>query len=126
MSVAFVDTSVLVAILFSEPGAARLARRLSEFARVFASPLLEAELQATGLREGVSIEASVLEGLQWISPDRRLSGEVKRVLESGYIRGADCWHLACAVYVFDAEPTVTFLTLDARQREFAERLGFQV
>lgn len=126
MSIAFVDTSVFVAILFSEPGSSKLARRLSEFDQVFASPLLEAELQATARREGVTIPESVLDGVQWVSPDRRLSGEVKRVLEGGYIRGADCWHLACAVYLFDGDSAVTFLTLDARQRAVAKALGFQV
>ena len=45
MSVAYVDTSVLTAIAFDEPGAAALAGRLDEFTRLVSSNLLEAELR---------------------------------------------------------------------------------
>ena len=43
MTVAYVDTSVLVAIAFGEPGSAALGRRLGTF---LSSNLLEAELRA--------------------------------------------------------------------------------
>ena len=46
MSIAYVDTSVLTAIAFDEPGAAALARQLDEFARLISSNMLEAELRA--------------------------------------------------------------------------------
>ena len=49
MSVAYVDTSVLTAIAFDEPGAAAFAQRLDEFARLISSNLLEAGV-ACGVR----------------------------------------------------------------------------
>ena len=53
MSVAYVDTSVLTAIAFDEPGAAAYAQRLDEFARLISSNQLEAELRAAFARENL-------------------------------------------------------------------------
>jgi hypothetical protein len=47
------------------------------------------------------------------------------VLGAGYIRGADCWHLATALYLASEPPTLSFLTLDDRQKSIANTLGFQ-
>jgi len=55
-----------------------------------------------------------------------LSVEMSRVFSAGYLRGADAWHLACALFYADDRTSLTFLTLDARQREVAERLGFAI
>ena len=52
--------------------------------------------------------------------------EIKRVLEVGYVRGADAWHLACALYLFADPDDATFLTLDRRQRAATKKLGFAV
>ena len=46
MTVAYVDTSALVAIAFGEPGGAALGRRLGTFSVLLSSNLLEAELRA--------------------------------------------------------------------------------
>ena len=51
---------------------------------------------------------------------------MEAVLASGYLRGADLWHVAAALYSFPDPRTATFLTLDNRQREVAEALGFQI
>ena len=48
MSVARVDTSVLTAIAFDEPGADALAARLDEFTRLVSSSLLESVAVALG------------------------------------------------------------------------------
>jgi hypothetical protein len=42
------------------------------------------------------------------------------------MRGADCWHLATALYVAPNPSELTFLTLDLAQRKVAKTLGFQV
>jgi len=62
--------------------------------------------------------------VSWIVPDRSLSPEVSRVLQVGYIRGPDCLHLATALYLGDSG-SLTFLTLDERQRAVAADLGFK-
>jgi predicted nucleic acid-binding protein len=125
MSVAYVDTSCLVAIAFDEPGAQRLAHRLEGFDRLLSSNLLEAELRATLKREAIEAAADdLLSWLSWIFPNRSLTPEFLRITATGYLRGADLWHLACALYVAPRPSELSFLTLDARQREVASKLGF--
>ena len=62
--------------------------------------------------------------MSWIIPDRPLSPEIGRVLTAGYVRGADCWHLATALYLAEDPSELVFLTLDARQKDVALALGF--
>jgi len=50
---------------------------------------------------------------------------LKSVAELGSLRGADLWHLACACYLAPNPEDITFLTRDTRQREVAEKLGFE-
>ena len=64
--------------------------------------------------------------LALVSPDRPLSTELQRVAEAGYLRGADMWHVACALFLSPAPGELTFLTLDEPQRGEARRLGFVV
>ena len=89
MSVAYVDTSALVAIAFNERGAAILSKRLDAFSRLLSSNLLEAELRAAFTREGHRFEPRLVSGIEWVLPDRSLTGEFERVLGVGYLRGAD-------------------------------------
>ena len=119
----FVDTSVLVAIAFAEPDAAEWTARLNRSPLRFASPLLEAEFLSACRREwrtGAWPQAQ----LQFIYPSRALTPELEQVLAAGYLRGADCWHLATALFVAEDPRTLRFLTRDAAQRQVAERLGF--
>jgi len=125
MRLAYVDTSCLVAIAFGEAGAAALARRLARFEVLAASDLLEAELRSAFVREGVEPDAALLSGLSWVVPDRRLHAEIARVLAAGFVRGADCWHLASALYLAEDPAAISFLTLDQRQAAVAKALGFR-
>jgi predicted nucleic acid-binding protein len=125
MKAAYVDTSCLVAVAFGERGAAALARRLEGFDVLVASDLLEAELRCAFLREGVDQEPVMLRAVSWIVPDRPLHGEIARVVGAGYVRGADCWHLASALYFAEDAATIAFLTLDERQAAVARTLGFR-
>jgi len=122
---AYVATSCLVAIAFGEAGAASLARRLGRFSELLGSNLVEAELLASYRREEVEPDPALLGAITWVIPDRRLEPEITRVLEAGYLRGADCWHLATALYVAPDPGQVTFLTMDTRQRAVAASLGFK-
>lgn len=128
MKVAFVDTSCLVAIALTERTTAAVQSRLKAFDRLAASPLLEAELRSVLHREGDAAVERIepwLASLAWAAPDRALTAEIGTVLAAGYVRGADCWHLATALY-FSPEPAdISFLTLDARQGEVARALGFR-
>lgn len=124
MSVAYVDTSSLVAVAFGEPGYNEEAGRLAGFSRLLSSNLLEAELRAVLAREGRAFDDGYLSGLDWIIPDRPLSPELGAVLEAGYVHGADLWHLATALYIAREPDRISFITLDKRQRTVATQLGF--
>lgn len=125
MKLAYVDTSWMVAIAFGEAGAARLAARLRRFDRLLSSNLLEAELRSALLREGVRDQAEgLLSWITWIYPNRPLSAEFSRITAVGYLKGADLWHLAHALFLAPQGKDLAFLTLDGRQKEVAARLGF--
>lgn len=126
MSTAYLDTSVLTAIAFDEPGAVAYARQLDDFARLISSNLLEAELRAAFARENLVFQESAVAGIEWILPNRTLAPEYATVLETGYLRGADLWHVATALYVSPQSGSLWFVTLDARQGAVAEALGFRV
>ena len=71
-------------------------------------------------------QESAIAGIEWILPDRALAPEFATVLETGYLRGADLWHVATALYVSPQSGSLSFATLDARQSAVAEALGFQI
>ena len=126
MTVAYVDTSCLVAIAFDEAGNAKVAARLRKHERLLASDLIEAELRAAFSRESVAQElaAPLLDTVARVRPNRGLSAELQRVLAAGHLCGADLWHVACALFVAPEPADLVFETLDARQRQVAAKLGF--
>ena len=125
MPVAYVDTSCLVLIAFRERGASALTRKLEGFDDLFSSNLLEAELRAACSREEVESDPVILSAVSWVIPDRPLSAEIARVLEAGYVRGADCWHLVTGLFLVEDPAEISFLTLDKRQAQVARALGFR-
>ncbi len=127
MTAAYVDTSCLVAIAFDEPGARQVARRLARFDRLVSSNLLEAELRSALLREQVAGDGRLLlAGITWVLPNRPLTREIDRITSIGYLKGADLWHLACALFLEPDVGNLAFVTLDRRQGEIAAKLGFAV
>jgi hypothetical protein len=124
---AFVDSSCLVAIALGERSARKISARLEACDVLLASGLLEAELRCALAKEGIDADPrELLEPLSWVLPDRPLSAEIERVLAGGTLRGADVWHLACALYVEPSPSELVFLTLDRAQGDAAARLGFPV
>ncbi len=77
-------------------------------------------------REGIGPRTELISGIDWVFPDRPLSVEIMKVLDAGYLKGADLWHVATALYFSSEFGEVGFLTLDIRQRRVAETLGFRV
>ena len=126
MKLAYIDTSCLVAIGFGEHGATSIGRRLRRFDELVSSNLLEAELRSTFAREKLPLPAELMSAISWVIPDRPLHAEIAQVLAAGQVRGANCWHIAAALYLSPEPAAITFLTLDERQRGVAETLGFEV
>lgn len=121
---AVVDSSCWVAVALEEPGWKTVVRNLSRH-ELAAAPLLEAELAAALKREGVDADRrALLAGLAWLLPDRPLGPEFDRIYEVGYLRGADAWHLAHALWLAPDARDLSFLTLDEPQRAVARALGF--
>jgi hypothetical protein len=125
LKAAYIDTSLLIGLRFQKSAPATI-RKIRQY-ELFSSELLIAEVLAFGKRE--SIEQGLLwkafKGLSWVIPESSISEECRRVVQCGYVRGDDLWHLACACYLSPAAGELAFLTLDERQRDLATQLGFK-
>lgn len=126
MSAAYVDSSAIVAIAFEERRWGEVDRQIGAFDNLWASNLLEAEVRAAYARTGIAFDVKVLSGMRWIIPDRPLTSEISMVTKTGYVKGADLWHLVTALYMTPDPSQVAFITLDERQGELARALGFRV
>lgn len=127
MKIAYVDSSCLVAIALEEVDHQEVAAWLYGFDRLYSSNLLEAELRSAIAREEVETPADrLLSAINWVYPSRPLTPELKWVLEKGSLRGADLWHLACAIDLRETAKEISFLSLDVKQVEVAGSLGFDL
>lgn len=72
------------------------------------------------------MEARHTDAIAFVMPARSLLPEIARILDVGHLRGADLWHLACALFLSPDPTQLAFLTLDRRQAEVAATLGFRV
>lgn len=118
----------MVAVLLKEPGYEKITRELSGIDVLYSSTLMEAELRSVASREKLG-EAELnraLSSISWISPERKLTSELRKVLKAGHLRGSDLWHLACALYLWGEPSSLPFLTLDLQQAKVAASLGFPV
>ena len=127
MRAAYIDTSLLVAFRTRQPDFDIYEEELVKFDRVFSSHLLEAEYRSVCMREKYEPSDLHLKKITWIIPEYPLTQELKTVLTAGYLRGADLWHVAAAIYG-EKEQVIkmSFLTLDKRQRHVAAAVGFDV
>ena len=125
MTTAYIDSSAIVDVVFAEPGGIRAARQLNETSDIWSSNLLEAEVRAAYSKVGEDLDFDSLTDINWIFPDRPLTRKLSVVVETGYLRGADLWHLATALYLTPDPEEVASITLDERQGEVARALGFR-
>ena len=122
---AYIDTSAILAIEFREDGYKGVLNRIGEHEDIVASNLVEAEIRAATAREQRTFNQPLHSNITWIYPNRPLTNEFDRVLRVGYLRGADLWHVAVALYASPDPSQISFITLDTRQRNVARELGFQ-
>ena len=127
MSNAYIDTSLLIAIEICEPNFELYEEELTRFDRIFSSNLLEAEYRSVCRRLRRDSSDLRLSKVTWIIPEYPLTQELRTVLAAGYLRGADLWHVASAIYAEKEQKTkMSFLTLDMRQQKVADAVGFDV
>ena len=124
---AYVDTSAILAIAFGEPDWELTARKLAGFPVLLSSNLLEAEMRSAFEREGLAFDPSAIPAIGWVNPTRPLGPEMaKAIANGGYLKGADLWHIAAALYIDDTITGKTaFITLDSKQKTVAANLGFE-
>ncbi|HSF43700.1 MAG TPA: PIN domain-containing protein [Thermoanaerobaculia bacterium] len=126
MKSAYVDSSCMVSVAVGEPGHRELMARLSRFDQLFSSNLLEAELRSVLVREGgEGVLRNPWSWFLWVFPYRTLTPEIRSILDFGYLKGADLWHLACALFLSRKVDRLSFLTLDRQQGDIARSLGFR-
>ncbi len=125
-SIAYVDSSCLVAIALREPAAQGIKTQLARFTHLVAHPLVEAEVLCACHREDALAPESDLDRLTWVSAPEAMRATTRRVLAVGCVRGADALHLATALEIAARPRDLTFLTLDTRQRDIAKKLGFRI
>jgi len=127
MDRAYLDTSWLIKINFEDPERVH-EKSLHRYKALFSAEILIAELYSYLQRENLKREliGVQFQAITFIIPDRSIQKEIDSVLLSGYTRGADLWHLACACYLSPKTKNLDFLTADERQREIAARLGFRI
>ena len=85
MSAAYVDTSFFLAIIFDDPQASALCRRLGRYDQRLAGDLLRAEALSAAKREGLSLDTlgPALAAISLVLPERSLEREMHDVLEFG-------------------------------------------
>ncbi|MEI6805931.1 MAG: type II toxin-antitoxin system VapC family toxin [Myxococcaceae bacterium] len=129
MNVVYVDTSVLVSLFFEDSDSNnRFSRLLKEADEVVSSVLIEAEFLSVILREKINLSAGVdyLKQISLVIPDRSISKELGVIFSKAYVRGADAFHLACALYLDPKASELQFLTADIQQQKAAQALGFSL
>ena len=127
MITAYIDTSLLIAIETCQLNSDVYEEELGKFERIVSSNLLEAEYRSVCRRERRAPSTLRLNKIDWIIPDRPLTHEFNSVLAAGYLRGADLWHVATAIFAVKiSKIEMSFLTLDNRQRYVANTVGFDV
>jgi predicted nucleic acid-binding protein len=126
---AYVDTSAMVAVHFGEPTRAAYLRAFRGHQRLLSATLARAELWATIVRERESLDAAdrLLRRFTMFVPPDGLDDECREALGHGYVRGADLWHVACAMRLAGRHRTkLMFCTGDADQAAVARAVGLAV
>ncbi len=126
-SMAYVDTSAILSIVFEEPDWELTAHRLAEFPVLLSSNLLEAEMRSAYEREGMAFDPGSVSRIGWVNPTRSLGREMAETIANGdYLKGADLWHIAVALFVDESVTgNLSFITLDVNQKTAAANLGFE-
>jgi predicted nucleic acid-binding protein len=127
-SLVYIDTSVLVSVFFKEDVSSKYLNFFSKKYQLISSSLMLAEFYSVLNREKVEIAFSqdLLSYIQIINLIDDLDYYLKEVLDHGYLKGADLFHLAVAHQLSPYGEELFFLTADKQQARIATKLGFKV
>lgn len=120
----YIDSSVVVASLFDElPSNQRFMGSSEKFLSSF---LMESEVLSAAKREGLDLDlvTKELKKISFVRTESLLI-QLSEIFKVGYLRGADAYHLATAMWIQGKHSGLKFYTLDKRQKEVASTLGFK-
>lgn len=129
MKIAYIDSSYFIAVIFGENNSTQYSKFISRFDNVVSSVLLEAEVLSTAKREQLPLQEveNLLSVVRFLHIEGSLRPYLRKVFECGYLRGADAFHVASALWCSEARTTdMHFLTLDKNQASIADILGFKI
>ena len=122
----YIDTSVIVCLLFKQLDYQKLQTAFVEAEELISSSLILAETQSACVREKFPPQAGspLLNKISLVNPEHRMTVELAEIFKYGYLRGADAYHLACALYADNNTRELVFLSRDNKQQALAKKLGF--
>lgn len=128
MKFLYVDSSIMVAMMFEEKGSEAFKKRLQVSVGAFSSYLMEAEIYSAARREGVPLEypEQFLQTVSLVFPNRSLKKEYEKIFSKQFCRGADACHIATALFLDPEGKSLGFLTADRVQAEIARKIGLKV
>ena len=122
---AYIDTSAILAIEFGEADAPYAKERIDHASTLIASNLMEAEVRSAMRRLGTGLDPKLISTWTGSIQIDHSRPEFDVILRAGYLRGADLWHVAVALFASPDPSQISFITLDMRQRNVARDIGFQ-
>lgn len=128
MSTAYTDSSFFLSMILGQTDSSDLRVVFAGYDRVVSGDLIVAECLSLARREAMDVDAvlAALDSVSLVHPARSLATEIRQALDEAYLRGADVWHVACALFVAaDTQSEIAFLSRDRSQRRVANHLGFQ-
>lgn len=127
MSWAYIDSSVLIATLLEDHPKPQLDKFWGSAEWFISSYLLQAEVFSAVKREKADMQLAALEikKIGFVRTDS-LAEELMEIFKAGYVRGADAFHLATALWIRGKHKDLKFITLDEKQKEIARYLDFIV
>jgi predicted nucleic acid-binding protein len=127
MKAVYVDSSVVVSLLFGEIDKLLISKKLSSYDEVLSSNLISAEVLSATRREKIdpNLALKILRNISIYAPSDDLKDELEKIFSKIYIRGADAYHLAAAMRLDPSGGELEFLTRDKDQQAAARALGFK-
>lgn len=128
MAVAYVDSSVIVAMALRQPGRSAIERALARSSHAVTAEFTEAEVASALRRVELPHDPEPwMHAIRILHATRSLRREIRAVLNRRYLRGADCWHLATALWFQTTRGVaLEFVTMDKTQGDAARALGLRV
>lgn len=128
MQALYIDSSALMALLFKQSDHINIKKIMINANELISSNLIIAECFSACTREKFDkiLCWEFLQEISMVIPESKLQLELEKVFHCGYLRGANAYHLACALYLDNNTQELGFLSRDQNQCLVAQQLGFKI